>query len=125
MDIYGVVVRGTGTEKYTGFPTANMKVDVWDKLDKTLYVCDSDYGPALVWKLVDVKDEVMAYFINLPTYGNIYNEKILLKNLRGVNFQRENELVSIITELHSPYYKYMKWIIIILICIIIYLYYKN
>ena len=90
MNIIGEVIHGKGKEAKTGFPTANITTDVDLKLG--LYICDSDYGVALVWKRVDVEGQIMAYFINLPHNEKIYG-KILLINVNPINFQRRSEFI--------------------------------
>jgi FAD synthase len=107
FDVVGEIIHGKGVEKDLGMPTANLKMPkdskFWDG-DILLYVCDSKYGPAIIWRLKNGEDsDAMAYFINLSHNSDIYGD-VELKNVNPVSYQRQTEFVHrIITD------NYLTW----------------
>ena len=107
-NIKGTVIHGKGLERERGFPTANMILEKvpdmkwWGK--QNVYLCNSKYGPGIMWRLKKFNNKIMVYFIDMDHKTNIYGETIELKNVTPITIQRESNFLKTICKgnLGSP-----------------------
>jgi FAD synthase len=89
--ISGIVTKGSGYGKpFFDYPTAN--IDNHENLGCGLYTATSNYGDCIVFSFDSSRLE--CHIKNFS--GNLYNKKIVLKNIKKLDSRVDNEKYPII-----------------------------